>query len=49
MDEKGRELESRITEYLCAGGLFNPEYMDHEKVRDLLLDLRKYLTELSND
>jgi hypothetical protein len=30
----------RITEYLTAGGLFNPEYMDHNAVRDLLMDCR---------
>ena len=28
----------RIKEYLLNGGLFNPELMDHEKVRTLLLD-----------
>ena len=30
----------RITEYLTAGGLFNPEYMNHDAVRDLLIDCR---------
>jgi hypothetical protein len=33
-------IEQRITEYLCAGGLFNPELMDHRKVSDLLRDAR---------
>ena len=33
-------LYSRITEYLGAGGLFNPELMEHDKVRDLLRDCR---------
>jgi len=37
------ELDARITNYLGNGGLFNPEYMEHEKVRDLLIDLREYL------
>jgi len=27
----------RIKEYLLNGGLFNPEMMEHEKVRDLLI------------
>ena len=36
-------LTRRINEYLSAGGLFNPEYMEHEKVRDLLMDIRDYL------
>lgn len=33
----------RITEYLSSGGLFNPELMDHEAVRDLLIDCRAEL------
>lgn len=35
------DLSDRITEYLNNGGLFNPEMMDHEKVRDLLMDCRE--------
>lgn len=35
-----RRLAERITEYLSAGGLFNPEMMEHGKVRDLLIDCR---------
>ena len=42
-----QELQDRITEYLCAGGLFNPEMMEHEKVRELLMDIRDYLNEQS--
>lgn len=34
----------RITEYLSLGGLFNPELMDHQKVRQLLIDCRADLT-----
>lgn len=30
----------RIQEYLANGGFFNPEMMDHQKVRDLLMDCR---------
>lgn len=38
------ELVVRINEYLGNGGLFNPEMMDHEKVRDLFLAVRDYLS-----
>lgn len=38
-----KALSSRITEYLIAGGLFNPEMMEHDKVRDLLIDCRAFL------
>ena len=38
-----RELIQRITNYLAAGGLVNPELMDHEKVRYLLIDCRDEL------
>ena len=31
-------LTNRIDEYLSAGGLFNPEAMEHDKVRELLLE-----------
>lgn len=37
-------VNDRITEYLSLGGLFNPEMMDHEKVRDLLIACRDELT-----
>jgi len=36
-------LSHRITEYLEMGGLFNPESVDHEKVRDLLIDCRELI------
>ena len=35
-----RDVPKRVTEYLSAGGLFNPELMDHEAVRDILIDAR---------
>lgn len=38
-------LEERLTEYLALGGLFNPELMNHDKVRDLLIDLRATLAQ----
>ena len=36
----------RINDYLSAGGLFNPELMEHEKVRELLLDCRDEIMDL---
>lgn len=39
-DDTAIKLHARITDYLGNGGLFNPEMMDHDKVRDLLLDCR---------
>ena len=37
------ELYKRINNYLESGGLHNPELMEHEKVRDLLIDCRNLL------
>jgi len=37
------ELDSRITQYLSVGGLFNPEHMEHDKVRLLIMDVHKSL------
>ena len=45
MNERIRELSNKITEYLSNGGLFNPELMDHQAVRDLLIECRKALDE----
>ncbi len=36
-------VADRITEYLSGGGLFNPEYANHDAVRDLLIDCRNEL------
>jgi hypothetical protein len=33
-------LTNRINEYLSNGGLFNPEHMNHEEVRNLLMEIR---------
>ncbi len=38
-------LVARITDYLSIGGLFNPEMMEHDKVRDLLIDCRDSLSD----
>lgn len=44
LPELSRErLVERITEYLSKGGLFNPEEMDHDKIRTLLIDCREHL------
>jgi hypothetical protein len=43
-----KQLVDRITQYLSVGGLFNPELMEHQKVRDLLIDCRKALNERTN-
>jgi hypothetical protein len=48
MNERIEYLIGRITEYLSAGGLFNPELMEHQKVRDLLIECRKVLCEQTN-
>ena len=37
MDKMTNPVNEKIKEYLLNGGLFNPEYMEHEKVRDLLI------------
>lgn len=38
-----RALDDRITNYLENGGFFNPELMEHDKVRDLLMDCLAFL------
>jgi hypothetical protein len=34
------DLQAQITDYLAKGGLWNPEAMEHDKVRDLLRGCR---------
>jgi hypothetical protein len=41
------ELRKRITDYLENGGLFNPEMMEHEKVRALLIECREKLAKVA--
>ena len=43
-----QQLIVRIENYLGNGGLFNPECMAHDKVRDLLLDCRAVLSECAH-
>jgi hypothetical protein len=45
MNERVKELSDRITAYLFAGGLFNPELANHLAVRDLLMECREVLNE----
>lgn len=47
--KKLKEIADRITEYLCCGGLFNPELMEHDKVRQLLMDARAAINSLEVD
>ena len=42
-------LIERINEYLSNGGLFNPEYTNHDKVRDLLIDCREELIRMKDN
>ena len=42
-------MTDRIDEYLSTGGLFNPEHMEHDKVRDLLMLVREYIKEIEYD
>jgi hypothetical protein len=37
------DLEKRVQDYLTNGGLFNPEMMEHDKVRELIMDLANAL------
>lgn len=38
------DLLARMDSYFGNGGLFNPEMMEHDKVRDLIMDCREYIT-----
>lgn len=40
------DMLARITEYLGNGGLFNPELMDHNAVRDLVIGCRDEIERL---
>lgn len=40
-----KDIIYKINEYLFVGGLWNPEMMEHEKVRDLLMEIRDLLKE----
>jgi hypothetical protein len=40
------DIAELLTEYLLHGGLYNPELMQHDKVRDLLIDCRDEIARL---
>lgn len=40
------DLKERLRDYLGNGGLFNPELMEHDKVRDLIIDMRARIEQL---
>ena len=40
------DVTALITEYLSAGGLFNPELMQHDKVRDMVIQCRDEIESL---
>jgi hypothetical protein len=46
---KATALLARIDSYLQMGGLFNPELMEHEKVRNLIMDCRAHIERTQND
>jgi len=41
--QKFGDLCGAITQYLSVGGFFNPEMMEHEKVKNLLIEIRDVL------
>jgi len=43
---KKQKLINGLNEYLSVGGLYNPELMDHQKIRDLLIEVRNYLEDV---
>lgn len=43
MNSERQRLVAAITDYLCLGGLWNPELANHDAVRDLLIDIREEL------
>ena len=38
-----QELINRANSYIGNGGLFNPELMEHDKVSELIRDMRDFL------
>ena len=44
-DCRKKEIRKEIRDYLSSGGLFNPEAMEHEKVRDLLIKVGNWMDE----
>ena len=46
-DEEIKPLLDRIQNYLKCGGFFNPECMEHDKAKDLIMDCRAILKKAS--
>lgn len=44
--ELALSLNTQISGYLQVGGLWNPEMMEHDKVRDMLMDFQKRVAEI---
>ena len=44
-----KDVPARITEYLSNGGAFNPELMNHDVVRDLLVDARDVIETVARE
>ncbi len=42
--EKLRADLAMVLSYLGNGGLFNPEFMEHDKVRDMVMNMRDHIT-----
>ena len=40
------DITEGIRDYLASGGLFNPEMMDHQRVRDLVIECRDEIEQL---
>ena len=40
------DIAELLTEYCLHGGLYNPELMQHDKVRELLIDCRDEIARL---
>ena len=43
------ELKEMINDYFKFGGLFNPELMNHQEVRDLLLRIQNEINLIGDD
>ena len=44
MEKQNVLLVDNITDYLASGGLFNPDLINHERVRDMLIEMRRTIT-----
>lgn len=42
-------MKQKLLKYLQVGGLFNPELMEHQKVRDMIIESIDSFTELEQE